>query len=189
MKSIKKVALALVLMILVVSLVACSKPANQDNVGGDSGNMKDDIIVNNSEDDDYVMQLTYAGSLCVAPIQIAHELGFFEAEGLNYEIIKSETSNFDLMTAGKVDGFQGMLPAFIQKIDNGMELNIVSGVHTGCLKTIAPKDSPINSVTDLKGKKIGVPGLASSNTIILQRALLSHGIGATPENMEVEFVV
>lgn len=182
----KKISLLLVLVILMASIIGCSTSTNNEDSAAANEAQESNAV---EQEEDYVMQLAYQGGLCVAPMHIAHELGFFEEEGLKYEIIKSETSVFDLMVAGQVDGFQQMLPAMIQRIDNGMEANIVSGVHTGCLKSVAPIDSPINDVTDLKGKKIGVPGLASSQAIVMQRTLLAHGIGATPGNMEVEFVV
>ncbi len=41
----------------------------------------------------------------------------------------------------------------------------------------------------MKGKKVGVPGLASDPAILLQRVLKVNGIGCVPGNMEVELVV
>lgn len=139
--------------------------------------------------DDYVVQIPYSGGLCNAPLHTAIEKGFFDEAGIKYEITKVESGEADLMTAGKADAYSDMLPAMIQRINNGLDLNIAMGLHTGCLKLMVKKDSKINSVKDLKGKKIGVPGLASSQAVIAQRALLAAGIDPSPEKKEVEFVV
>ena len=42
---------------------------------------------------------------------------------------------------------------------------------------------------DLKGKKIGVPGLAGAEALIAKRALYLNGIKVDPKDAEVEFVV
>lgn len=52
-----------------------------------------------------------------------------------------------------------------------------------------PGDSDIKSIADLKGKKIGVPGLADAATVVSKRSLSAAGIGVTDQNMEVEFSV
>ncbi|HML33660.1 ABC transporter substrate-binding protein [Sporomusa sphaeroides] len=168
------VALCLVLMMIAATLAGCSNTAKETAA---------------AKKDDYVMKIPVSGGLCNAPLHVALDKGMFEEAGIKYEITKIETNTVDLMVAGKADAFSEMLPAMIQQINNGLDVNIAMGIHTGCLKLITKKDSPINSVKDLKGKKIGVPGLASSQAIIAQRALLAAGIGASPENMEVEFVV
>ncbi|KNF09052.1 ABC-type nitrate/sulfonate/bicarbonate transport system, periplasmic component [Gottschalkia purinilytica] len=177
MKKLKKLGIfCLVVSVSVAMLVGCSKS-------------KDKLKETSKLDDDYVMQISYGTGLCAAPLQMAVEKGFLKEEGIKYELLKSDKSSVDLMMSGKSDTFLEMLPAMIQQIDNGLDARIAMGVHTGCLKLLTKPDSPINGVKDLKGKKIGVPGLASSQTIIAQRALLAAGIGVSPENMEVEFVV
>lgn len=142
-----------------------------------------------AKDEDYVMQISYGTGLCAAPLQMAVEKGYLAEEGIKYNLLKADTSAVDLMMSGKSDAFSEMLPAMIQQIDNGLEAKIAMGIHTGCLKVLAKPDSPIKSAKDLKGKKIGVPGLGTSQAIIVQRALLAAGIGASADNMEVEFVV
>lgn len=155
-------------------------------LAGCSGDTKEASV---TKDEDYVMQISYDTGLCAATLQTAVEKGFLKEEGIKYDLLKVDTSAVDLMMSGKSDTYQEMLPAMIQQIDNGLDANIAMGIHTGCLKLLARPDSPLKSAKDLKGKKIGVPGLASSQAIIAKRALLAAGIGASPENMEVEFVV
>lgn len=193
----KSVAILSLILALAIIMVGCSNknnkegkdtPAVSENQNG--ANNSQETGDSNDKLDDYVVRLTYTGSLCQAPLQLAYELGYFDEEGVKVEFIKSEQAAADLMVSGKLDVYQDMIPKIVQQVDNGLNIKIVSGVHTGCLKalTLATNDE-INSIKDLKGKKIGVPGLASSQAVIVQRTLLEYGIGATPDNMEVEFVV
>lgn len=43
-------------------------------------------------------------------------------------------------------------------------------------------------ISDLKGKKIGIPGIMDSSVIALKRKLHDIGIGVTTTNMEVELI-
>ena len=54
---------------------------------------------------------------------------------------------------------------------------------------VVAKDAAISKPEDLKGKKIGVPGLADAATVVSKRSLSAAGIGVTDQNMEVEFSV
>ncbi len=53
---------------------------------------------------------------------------------------------------------------------------------------VAP-DSDINDMSDLKGKKVGVPGMSDSSVVALKRIFHDRGIGVSTGNMEVELVV
>ena len=95
----------------------------------------------------------------------------------------------DAVGSGQVDAFQGMAAKLVQPLENGLPVKAVSGIHTGCQKVLVRGDSPIQSLSDLKGKTIGVPGLADAGTILVKRALHNEGIGVTDKDLEVEFRV
>ena len=63
----------------------------------------------------------------------------------------------------------------------------VAGIYNETVQILAKPG--INTVADLKGKKIGVPGLADAATVVSKRSLSAAGIGVTDQNMEVEFSV
>ena len=52
-----------------------------------------------------------------------------------------------------------------------------------------PGDSDIKTVADLKGKNIGVPGLADAGTLITKRSLNAEGIDISDGSSEVTFTV
>jgi NitT/TauT family transport system substrate-binding protein len=136
------------------------------------------------------LKVGYGGSLCEGPLHIAIEKGFFAQEGLEVEAIKlAPGTNFEAITAGKIDASFGLLATLIQPLSNGLPIKITTGLHTGCDKILVPADSGIKTLTDLKGKRIGVPSLASSPIMFARRALAAAGIGVSDKNLEVEFIV
>lgn len=118
------------------------------------------------------------------------EKGFFEDEGIDAENIQVDAAHVqEAIGADQVDAGFGLIGKFLQPVENGLAIKFTAGIHTGCIKIIAPKDSGINSVKDLKGKKIGVSGLAGAETIIAKRVLTDAGISFDEKNPEAEFVV
>lgn len=188
MNNIKKMTtLALVIVLSTGVLNGCKNAETESSkqVSKLSTNM---IKTSGKEYDDYVVKVVNNGGLCTAPIQMAFEKGFFEEEGLKVDMIQSTNSSQDLLTSGKADVAQDMLPNTVLRIDNGLDVRTSMGIQTGCLSIIVSPDSQIKEVSDLKGKKIGVPGLGSSQMAIAQRALADVNISTSAENMEVEFV-
>ena len=140
--------------------------------------------------EDRVLRIGYGGSLCEAPVHIAQEKGFFEQEGLKVELVKlAPGAQFEAVTAGQIDASFGLLASLIQPLSNGLPIKITSGLHTGCDKLLVPRDSPIHTANDFKGKRIGVPSMNSSPIIFTKRFLADQGINVTEKNPEVEFVV
>lgn len=140
-------------------------------------------------EDDYVLQIGFGGGLCEAALHIAIEKGFFAEEGLKYTTTKVDSAtSLELVSTKKIDASFGLLAKMVQPIENGLDIQFVTGVHTGCIRILVPANSPIKSLADLKGKRIGVPGLASSPAVVARRALAKVGVGVTEKNMEVELV-
>ena len=140
--------------------------------------------------DEFVLKIGYTGSLCEAPVHMAVEKGFFAEEGLKVELIKlAPGTTFEAVTAGKIDAAFGLLASLMQPLSNGLPIKITTGLHTGCDKVLVPKDAGIKTLTDLKGKRIGVPSMTSSPIIFAKRTLADAGVGVNEKNMEVEFIV
>ena len=136
------------------------------------------------------LRLIYSPSLCAAPMYIAIENGYFEDEGLDIEQVTVDAAHVsEAIGADQVDVGMGLIGKLLQPLENGLPIKFTTGLHTGCTKLLVPGDSDIKSVADLKGKKIGVPGLADAATVISKRSLSAAGISVTDQNMEVEFSV
>jgi NitT/TauT family transport system substrate-binding protein len=185
-------ALIGVLLVFTFVLTACGTGA-KDTSGADPTAVPADGGSATQDTDKVPIKVLYSAGLCGIPIHIAKQLQFFEAEGLtegeDYEYLTSSTLGHEMLATGQADVTFGLIAAMLAPLDNGLEAKTVLGIHTGCIQIIAGTDSGIQSVADLKGKKIGVTALASSPHIITQRALANEGIGSTADNMEVEFIV
>lgn len=101
------------------------------------------------------INISYDGSLCPAPIPIAQLKGFFEAEGLDTEIVLVENQR-DALASGKIDTALGMLTDWLPSIQNGVDLRFPLALHTGCTSAAVLKDSSVTKFE--KGQKVGVVG-------------------------------
>ncbi len=144
---------------------------------------------------DYVFRIgTANGSLCLAPLHVAADNGYFDEEfknaGIKYELVEIDINQAaDLITSGKIDACIGLAGSYIAQVDSGLEIAFTTGLHTGCTKYYTKADSGIENMADLKGKKIGVPGMSDSSVVALKRILHGLGIGVSGKNMEIELVV
>lgn len=169
-------------VVLVLGLLFTGCKNETKDTSGDAGAGKE------------VVKIAYSkGSLCVAPVHIAYLNGYFDEEfnaaGLEYEMAEVDlTLIADLIASEKINAGFGLTASLMQPIENGLPIAFTSGIHTGCTKYYVAGDSDINSPADLKGKKIGVPGLADSSVENLKRKLNDLGIGVSTNNMEVEFI-
>lgn len=182
MKSIWKkiVAFGLVGVFGISNLTGCGTTEES----GSEGNGSDvDIVIG-----------TANGSLCLAPLHVAIDNGYFEDEfkkaGVTWRVEEIDLNNIaDLVASNKIDASTQLAGSMIPQIDNGLEITFTAGMHTGCTKVYVKNDANINSLADLKGKKIGIPGLGDSSVVALKRALYDLGIGVSTDNLEVEWVV
>jgi NitT/TauT family transport system substrate-binding protein len=96
-----------------------------------------------------------------APTFVAFQKGFFKAEGLDVELVQMAFDQLKQgLTTGKVDAAQANF-AWFKPIEQGMNIKLVAGIHTGCIKAVTPSDSGIKTIADLKGKTIGVDAIGA----------------------------
>ena len=125
------------------------------------------------------IRVGYIGITCEAPIFTAVEKGFFKEEGLEVELVKCEWSKYkDVLALGGFDITHHLIMYFLKPIEQGLDVKMTGGIHTGCLRVQAAKNGPIKSVDDLRGKRIGVPGMGTPPFIFANRVLGAHGIDA-----------
>ena len=128
------------------------------------------------------IKVGYIGITCEAPIFIAVENGFFKEEGLDVELVKCEWSKYkDVLALGGFDITHHLIMYFLKPIEQGLDVKISAGIHKGCLRVQTGVKSSIQSVKDLRGKRIGVPGMGTPPFIFANRVLGANGIDAMKE--------
>ena len=123
------------------------------------------------------VRVGYIGLTCEAPIFMAVEKGFFKEEGLDVSLVKCEWANYkDVLALGGFDITHHLIMYFLKPVEQGLDVKFTGGIHRGCLRVQAAAKGPIRSITDLKGKRIGVPGMGTPPFIFANRVLGAHGI-------------
>ncbi|WP_223068057.1 ABC transporter substrate-binding protein [Paenibacillus caui] len=120
--------------------------------------------------------IAYSSGTCEAPTFVAWKKGFFEAEGLQPEMQKMDFNTLkNGIATGKVDATQGNFSWF-KPAEQGLDVKLTGGLHAGCIQAVAPSNSDIKSVKDLKGKTIGVDVIGGGPMITLSIELKNQGI-------------
>lgn len=187
-KSVQKgIALMTLIVIFANLLSACSQSS-----GGESQTLKtDDVQTVETSSSEYKYGKIDIpgkdGALCAAPIYIAYEKGFFKAEGFDVNLISADSETRKIgLNNGTIPIVNGDFQ-FFPSIENGVKVKVVDGLHDGCIKLIVPKDSPIQTVHDLKGKRISVDEIGGTPHQVASVWLERNGISAKQEDGEVTF--
>lgn len=128
------------------------------------------------------VRVGYIGLTCEAPIFTAVEKGFFKEEGLDVELIRCDWKNYkDVLALGGYDVTHHLIMYFLKPIEQGLDVKFTGGIHRGCLRVQAPLNGKIRTVKDLRGKRIGVPGMGTPPFIFANRVLGANGIDPSKE--------
>jgi NitT/TauT family transport system substrate-binding protein len=129
------------------------------------------------------IRVGYIGLTCEAPIYMAIEQGYFKEEGLEVTLTKyGDWSTYkDALALGGFDLTHHLIMMFLKPIEQGADIKILAGVHRGCLRVQASTTGPVRTVEDLRGRRIGVPGMGTPPFIFANRALALHGIDPARE--------
>ena len=133
-------------------------------------------------DESNKVRVGYVGLTCEAPIFTAVEKGFFKEEGLDVSLVKCDWKNYkDVLALGGYDVTHHLVMYFLKPIEQGLDVKFTGGIHRGCLRVQAGVMSSIRTVKDLRGKRIGVPGMGTPPFIFANRVLGANGIDASKE--------
>ncbi len=128
------------------------------------------------------VRVGYIGITCEAPIFSAIENGFFKEEGIEPELVKCEWSKYkDVLALGGYDITHHLVMYFLKPIEQGLDVKFTGGIHRGCLRVQASAKGNIHKIEDLRGKKIGVPGMGTPPFIFANRVLGANGIDPMKE--------
>jgi NitT/TauT family transport system substrate-binding protein len=136
------------------------------------------------------LRVAYLGLTCEAPIFVAYEKGFFQEEGLDVELVKTDWNGLrEGLSLGTFDANHTLAMYLLKPIEQGADIKITGGIHTGCLRVQVASNSSINDIKSLKGKRIGVPThIGSPPYLFACRVLSAHGVKPMPEYKEVEWL-
>src|SRR5437868_5980938 len=144
-----------------VGLLGCKRETAAVTPGGESNTIR----------------VGYIGLTCEAPIFTAVEKGFFKEEGLDVSLVKCEWANYkDVLALGGYDITHHLVMYFLKPIEQGLDVKFTGGIHRGCLRVQAGTKGNIHKIEDLRGKRIGVPGMGTPPFIFANRVLGAHGI-------------
>ena len=128
------------------------------------------------------VRVGYIGITCEAPIFCAVEKGFFKEEGLDVELVKCEWSKYkDVLALGGFDVTHHLIMYLLKPIEQGLDVKFTAGIHRGCLRVQAATNGKVQTVQDLRGKRIGVPGMGTPPFIFANRVLNANGIDGSRE--------
>jgi NitT/TauT family transport system substrate-binding protein len=152
-------ALVVISGVLLVSL-GCGRSADTGSAGGLTK-----------------VKVCYIGLTCEPPIYVAYEKGFFKDEGLDVELVKSDWDSMrDGLGLGRFDATHHLIMYLLKPIDEGLDVKLTGGIHSGCLRVQAGVNSGITHVADLKGKRIGISHMGAPPFLFASRVLAANGI-------------
>jgi NitT/TauT family transport system substrate-binding protein len=121
---------------------------------------------------------------CWAAEYIAGEL--MRADGLTdlrYVEADRSVDSSEWIARGETDFDLNYPPNQVKSIDAGVPIKVLTGLHSGCLELIA--NDSIQSITDLRGKRVGVSVFnTSAHTWLI---LMASYVGLDPVN-EIQWV-
>jgi NitT/TauT family transport system substrate-binding protein len=133
------------------------------------------------------VKVAYIGLTCEAAMFVAQEKGFFKEEGLDVEFVKTDWDSLrDGLGLGRFDANYTLIMYLLKPIEQGLDVKITGGVHTGCLRVQAGAKTDIQKVESLRGKRIGIPTMGSPPFLFASRVLAAHGMDP---RKDVEWVV
>ena len=96
-----------------------------------------------------------AGAVCLAPLPVAIDHGFFQKHNLDVELVNYSGSTDQLLEAiatGKTDAGLGMALRWLKPLEQGFDVKIAAGTHGGCMRVLSRTNSGVDKLADLKGK-------------------------------------
>src|SRR6201996_7505915 len=120
-----------------------------------------------------------AGAVCLAPLPVALDHGFFEKQNLDFELVNFAGSTDQLLEAiatGKTDAGLGMALRWLKPLEQGFDVKIAAGTHGGCMRVLTRADSGVNTLADLKGKLVAVGDFAGPDKNFFSIQLAKLGI-------------
>jgi NitT/TauT family transport system substrate-binding protein len=141
----------------------------------------------NAEEKPFVVQagapVPYTGFLSV---YVGQQAGFFKEEGLNVEVryASGGPQATQIVAANQADASLATVEPVINGYDKGIRGKIFARTNAELIYYIAvPEDSPIKTLADLKGKKVGVASFASAAVPVVKSMLRVSGVDVQSDTL------
>jgi len=110
------------------------------------------------------------------PLWVAMEKRFFDKEGVRVEvagIFKAGPEMMSAFAAGSLDiGFVGNAPTITALANRTVKLALLAQVNTEGSAIVVKKDGTLQTIADLAGKGVAIPGHSTVQDFLLRKALL-----------------
>jgi NitT/TauT family transport system substrate-binding protein len=123
------------------------------------------------------VRIASVDGICIAPQYVAEEL--LRAEGftdVRYVRLAPGHNTPEGIASGEVDFGSNFASVLVAGLDRGIELTVLGGVHVGCFELFV--NDATRSLTELKGKRVGITYLGSPGHLFLA-AMAAH-VGIDP---------
>ena len=193
-----RLAWALVLVLAMVTLAACggsgtssqgggsAQPSGQDSAAEEPAETGAEPQPEPVEPIDVTIGIGGQGSLVYLITTLAQQLGYYEEEGLNVELVDFQGGSraLEALLGGSVDVVSGFYDHTIQLAAQGRQLKAFVTMlrYPGLVLIVSPATSKnIQSIEDLKGAIVGVTSPGSSSHLFVNYLLVKHGL--TPDDV------
>ena len=123
------------------------------------------------------IRLVHTPAICLSPQYIAEK--FLHMEGFT-DVVYMQSGDVlaaSIVAAGKADFTQDGICSSLPLLDMGSPVMVLSGVNAGCYELFA--HDYVKAVSDLRGKRIAIPGIGSNAHMLTASMLAYVGIDPT----------
>jgi len=134
------------------------------------------------------IKIGWVFAMANAPVLIAKQKGYFEEQGLDVKLLefKSGPLVHQALSAGELDMAYIGSPPVYHWYSRGLKSQILAKVNYGQAAVISRKDSGVNKITDLRGKRLAGVRKGSGMDVLLRGYVLGEAAKLKPdEDVEV----
>ncbi len=132
------------------------------------------------------IELPYCSQiLCGVPLETAVKRGFFEEEGLRVKLVymRGGALAVQALLAGSADWVGAAMDVVVSAAATGKEALMVASISSlPFFALVTAPRSNVQSVTDLRGKKIGIANLNTSDHLLARYLLEKNGVDDAAAN-------
>lgn len=130
------------------------------------------------------IKIGWVFAMANAPILIAKEKGYFKEQGIDAEIFQFNSGPLvhQALAAGELDMAYIGSPPVYHWYSRGLDSRILAKVNYGQAAVISRKDSSVNKIGDLKGKKLAGVRKGSGMDVLLRGYVLGEAAHLNPKD-------